>query len=70
MYEDAEESAKMLNEVRHFRAIPENLDIQGGQAYDRLDSRPGYDMTKTMRVNELMKEFKRSFMGKVSCLVL
>ena len=61
---DAEESAKMLNEVRHFRAIPENLDIQGGQAYDRLDSRPGYDMTKTMRVNELMKEYQKEFYGE------
>ena len=53
-----------MNEVRHFRAIPENLDIQGGQAYDRLDSRPGYDMTKTMRVNELMKEYQKEFYGE------
>ncbi len=62
--EDVEESVKMLNEVRHFRAILESLDIQGGQAYDQLDSRPGFDMTKTMRVNELMKEYQKEFYGE------
>ena len=61
---DAGESVKMLNEVRNFRAIPESLNIQGGQAYDQLDSRPVADMTKTMRVNELMKEYQKEFYGE------
>lgn len=58
---DAAESVDWLNTVRHFRSIPESLDIQAGEDYDKLDSRPGMDHSKTMRVNELMKEYQKEF---------
>lgn len=61
---DAEESAELLNTVRHARSIPESLDIQTTNAYDLPDSRPGYDTSKSMRINELMKEYQKEFYGE------
>ena len=61
---DASESADLLNTVRHYRSIPESLDIQAGQEYDEPDSRPDVDHSQTRRVNELMKEYQKEFYGE------
>ncbi|WP_237567045.1 RagB/SusD family nutrient uptake outer membrane protein [Odoribacter sp. Z80] len=61
---DAAESADLLNTVRHFRSIPESLDIQAGEDYDKPDRRPGTDQSKTFRVNELLKEYQKEFYGE------
>ena len=61
---DAGESAELLNTVRHYRSIPESLDIQAGLDFDKPDSRPGAEPSKTMRINELMKEYQKEFYGE------
>ena len=61
---DAGESADLINTVRHARSIPESLDIQATNAYDAPDVRPGYDSSKSVRINELMKEYRKEFYGE------
>lgn len=61
---DAEESVDLLNTVRHYRSIPESLDIQAGENYDKADSRPGLDPSKTRRINELLKEYQKEYYGE------
>ena len=46
------------------RSIPESLDIQAGEDYDKPDRRPGTDQSKTFRVNELLKEYQKEFYGE------
>ncbi len=61
---DREKSAEALNTVRWSRGISYDDEIRGDDAYDGLDTREGYDNAKTVRINEIMKEYRKEFLGE------
>lgn len=61
---DKEKSAEALNTVMWMRGIAYEDGVIADEAYDRLDTRPGYDQTHTKRINELMKEYRKEFFSE------
>jgi len=61
---DKEKSAEALNTVMWTRGIAYEDGVIVDEAYDRLDTRPGYDQTHTKRINELMKEYRKEFFSE------
>lgn len=62
--ESAAESAEYLNTIRQKRGIPSSDLLVGSPQWDRLDTRINFDNTKTMRVNEIMREYQKEFFGE------
>ncbi|KIO43830.1 RagB/SusD family nutrient uptake outer membrane protein [Sanguibacteroides justesenii] len=58
---DKVKSAEALNTVRWTRGISYMDEIMANDNYDRPDTRPGYDNTQTVRINEIMKEYRKDF---------
>ena len=62
---DAATSAEYLNEVRFARAISYDYEIDAGENYDALDTRvDADDNTKTLRINEIMKEYRKEYFAE------
>lgn len=57
-------AAEYINIIRFARGIALSDAIEGNSDFNNLDTRPGYDNTKTVLVNELMKEYQKEFYGE------
>lgn len=57
-------AVEYINTVRFARGIALSDAIEGNSDFHALDTRPGYDGTKTVVVNELMKEYRKEFYGE------
>ena len=58
-------SASYINTIRLSRQIPSSDAIDGNNPnYDKLDNREGLNNGQTMRINELMKEYRKEFYGE------
>ncbi|MCR9011928.1 RagB/SusD family nutrient uptake outer membrane protein [Gabonibacter chumensis] len=58
---DKAKSAEALNNVRWKRGISYTDEILPDDSYDLPDTRSGYDPTQTVRINEIMKEYRKDF---------
>ena len=58
---DKEKSVEALNTVMWARGIAYEDGVIADDAYDRLDTRPEYDPSRTKRINELMREYRKEF---------
>ncbi len=57
-------AAEYINTVRFARGIALSDAINGDTSFHNLDTRPGQDATKTVCINELMKEYQKEFYGE------
>lgn len=57
-------AAEYINTVRFARGIALSDAIEGDSNFHSFDTREGNDKTKTMLVNELMKEYQKEFYGE------
>ena len=57
-------AAEYINTVRFARGIALSDAIEGNADFHSLDTRGGYDTSKTVLVNELMKEYQKEFYGE------
>lgn len=62
--ESAAESAEYLNTIRQKRGIPSSDILVGNAQWDRLDTRADFDNSKTVRINEIMREYRKEFFGE------
>ena len=61
---DKEKSVEALNTVMWARGIAYEDGVIADDAYDRLDTRPEYDPSRTKRINELMREYRKEFFSE------
>lgn len=61
---DPLKSAEALNTVRWARGISYTDEILVGQGYDLNDLREGYDKNHSVRINEIMKEYRKEFFAE------
>lgn len=61
---DPEKSAEALNTVRWQRGIAYEDGIQADDAYDKPDVRKGEDAYHTVRINEIMREYRKEFFSE------